>query len=803
MIGSILITLALVASVFAIIMYYMTSKGYTNTLKFARMGYHTMAICIIAASALLMNAILTHQYQYYYVFNYSNSDLPTGLLMSTFYAGQEGSFMVWLLLTAIVGLVLLEYTSKRGDLENRVMMVFTLAVAFLLVMVSPGLKNPFAFLWTNPTFIETTKINSSFLSLPFLQNFMFTDPGNNKTLIQMNAELAGLLASNNIAVEDFVVMGKGLNPLLQNFWMQIHPPMLFIGFAMSTVPFAFAFAALMKNDYKDWVKQSFPWILASTAILGLAIMLGGYWAYGVLGWGGYWGWDPVENSSLVPWIIGVAAVHTLLIQLKTQSAGGAGRYVKTNLILCIMMYVLVLYSTFLTRSGILGDASVHSFVDPGMTVYLLLVMFIGTFTILGFGAVAYRWKYLEKTFQGEDNVLSRELALFTGSVALIASAIIIIAGTSAPIFGRSVELNFYNELNLPIAIIMGLLNGLSLLLKWKQTEGKNLWEHSRNSVIATTVLSLLVIIFGGITELMSIIFTFSSMFTLVVNAEIAYRVFKTKKQNLGAYIAHGGIAFFMLGVIATGGFTSEQQAVLVQDQPKTVLGYDLTFKGYNTFDDGRKYAFNIEVADEGNSSIVAPVMFVAEFNNSLMREPDIWSRMTKDLYISPISYDEKNHDHGSSSSTNMTINKNETIDFNGIKITFSSFNFPQDAMSAMQDGSEFYIGAVLDVEGSGKSYNVEPRMRSKSGQRTFDPVEIDDLNLRIQMTDLDASGTIKLALSDLNEDAADETAMAGPMPSLTIDASEKPFIGLVWLGTLVVTLGFVVSVVRRTKEAKV
>ncbi len=804
MIGSILITLALVASVFTIIMYYLTNKGYSNTLNLARVGYHTMALSIIAASALLMNAILTHQYQYYYVFNYSNGDLPTGLLMSTFYAGQEGSFMLWLLLTAIVGVILQGYTSKRGDLEYRVMMVFTLAAAFLLVMVSPGLKNPFAFIWANPTFVETTKINPSFLSLSFLQNFMFTDPGNNKTLIQMNSEVAGLLASNNISVSDFVIQGKGLNPLLQNFWMQIHPPMLFVGFAMSTVPFAFAFASLMKNDYKDWVKQSFPWLLASTAVLGLAIMLGGYWAYGVLGWGGYWGWDPVENSSLVPWIIGVAAVHTMLIQLKTQSAGSAGRYVKTNLILSIMTYVLVLYSTFLTRSGILGDASVHSFVDPGMTVYLLLIMFIGTFTLLGFGAIAYRWKYLEKTFQGEDNMLSRELALFTGAVALIASAIIIIAGTSAPIFGRSVELNFYNELNLPIAIIMGVLNGLSLLLKWRQTDGKNLWEKSRNSVIATAVLSLVIIFGGGITELMAIIFTFSSVFTLVVNSEIAYRVFKTKKQNLGAYVAHAGIAFFMLGVIATGGFTSEQQVVLVKDQPKNVLGYDLTFKGYNTFDNGQKYAFDIEVAGDGNSSIIAPVMFVAEFNNSLMREPDIWSRMTKDFYISPISYDEKNnHDHGSGSETNVTISKNETYDYNGMKITFNKFNFPPDAMAAMQSGEEFFIGAEIKVEGKGKSFDVEPKMISSGGKKTFEPAEINDLNLRLQMTDLDASGTVKLTLSEIEVTDTKENKVVTAQPTLTIDASIKPFIGLVWLGTLVMTLGFVVSVIRRTKEARV
>jgi cytochrome c-type biogenesis protein CcmF len=146
---------------------------------------------------------------------------------------------------------------------------------------------------------------------------------------------------------------------------------------MAAAPFAFAMAAVIKNEYDQWVKQSLPWILAGMMVLGLAIMLGGYWAYGVLGWGGYWGWDPVENSSLVPWIVGVALIHTMLIQKKSQANGGNGRFVKTNLILAVMTYVLVLYSTFLTRSGILGDSSVHSFVSPGMLVYFFLVLFIG------------------------------------------------------------------------------------------------------------------------------------------------------------------------------------------------------------------------------------------------------------------------------------------------------------------------------------------------------------------------------------------------------------------------------------------
>ncbi len=357
MVGNILLTAALMASLFSIIMYYYTYNGKQNTLVLARTSFHLTAILVIASSALLLHAILTHQFQYSYVYNYSGTDLPTGFLMSTFYAGQEGSFLLWGLFTAIVGLVLLEYTSKRGDLEPRVMMIFTFALTFLLVMVNPLLKSPFNYIWSEVSYLDIKNMNQTYLSVPFIQNFIFQDSSTNTTYIKMGKELYAHLSANSVSLNEFIIEGKGLNPLLQNFWMQIHPPALFIGFAMSTVPFAFAVSALIKNEYRDWVKQALPWVLAGTMILGFAIMLGGYWAYGVLGWGGYWGWDPVENSSLVPWIIGVASVHTLLVQRKTQGKKGIGRFVKTNLILAVLTYVLVLYSTFLNAPQLTHKAS--------------------------------------------------------------------------------------------------------------------------------------------------------------------------------------------------------------------------------------------------------------------------------------------------------------------------------------------------------------------------------------------------------------------------------------------------------------
>ncbi len=501
MVGSIILTLALAFSIISMIMYFLNYRGYKNTLNYGRIAYHGMAVLVIAASVYLWYAILTHQYQYNYIYSYSNNslrDLGIFQLASSFWGGQEGSFMLWLLMTSIVGIILQSYASKRGDLEPRVMAVFALATSFLLIMVSPWFKNPFEYIWMNDVFVKVEHLNSQFFNLPFIQQFFFTDQSTNQGFIKINSEFVSLLQQAGVSVNQFIIDGKGLNPQLLNFWMQIHPPILFAGFSMATVPFAFAIAALMKNDYKDWVKQAFPWMLAGMGVLGLGIMLGGYWAYEMLGWGGYWAWDPVENSSLIPWLVGVAGIHTLLVQKRSQAKGGIGKYAKTNLMLCVLTYVLVLYSTFLTRSGVLGDASVHSFVDPGMIIYLFLVLFIGTFIVLGFGMIAFRWKTLNENIKDDESLLSRELALFTAMIVLIASAIIVLVGTSAPIFGQSVDTFFYDEMHLPLAIIIMFLNGISLLIKWQKSDLNELIKKSTYSAVGAVLFTILLVVVGGV-----------------------------------------------------------------------------------------------------------------------------------------------------------------------------------------------------------------------------------------------------------------------------------------------------------------
>lgn len=800
MIGSIVLSLALASSLVAMVMYFLTYKGYQNTLNIGRVAYHTMAMLVIAASAILLYLILSHDYSYKYIYSYSSTDLPKGILAATFWAGQEGSFMLWVLLTSIVGIILQNYSSKRGDLEPRVMSVFTLSTSFLLVMVSPLFKNPFAYIWTEPIFINVKDISSVFFNQPWIQNFLFSDSSTNQNFVKMGPELFATLSSAGIAVKDFVINGKGLNPQLLNFWMQIHPPILFIGFSMATVPFAFAIAAMMKNDYTQWVKQAFPWVLAGAGILGLGIMMGGYWAYEMLGWGGYWAWDPVENSSLIPWLVGVASIHTLLVQRKTQAKGGIGKYAKTNLILSIMTYILVLYSTFLTRSGVLGDASVHSFVDPGMLVYLFLVIFIGTFIVLGFGMLIYRWKYLNEKIETEESLLSRDLALFTAAVVLCASALIVLVGTSAPLFGNAVDTFFYNEMHIPLAIIIGLLNGLSLLLKWRQSDGQDLLKKSFLSIVLSILATILIIVFGGVTDVMMILLSLAASFSLFVNLEIAIKIVRGNMKMLGAYVSHIGIALFILGVIGSAAYSKHIDIDLIKNEPKEALGYQLTFTGYNPIENNTKYAFNVNLKKGEKNYTISPVMYISEFNNGLMREPAILNMWTKDFYVSPVGYDEGTGDSHNHDQV-IDLEKSASSEINGAKISFDRFDMPAETMQAMQEGKDFQMGAVLSLEFNGKKESFELLRKSVSGQVQFTDYTSQNAGVKIQLLNLTA-GKIQISVSNLNTSSM-ENIKESPKEVLSISASVKPFINLVWAGVLVMFVGFFVSVSRRLKESLV
>jgi cytochrome c-type biogenesis protein CcmF len=465
--------------------------------------------------------------------------------------------------------------------------------------------------------------------------------------------------------------------------------------------------------------------------------------------------------------------------------------------------VLVLYSTFLTRSGVLGDASVHSFVDPGMIVYLFLVLFIGTFTLLGFGMIVFRWKSLNENINDDESIISRELALFTAMIVLIASAIIVLVGTSAPIFGKSVDTFFYNEMHLPLAIIIMFLNGISLLIKWQKSDLKELIKKSTYAAIGAVLFTILLVIFGGVSELMIIILSLTTAFSLFVNVDIAIKIVKGNFKMLGAYVAHIGIALFILGVIGSAVYSEEVTIDLEKGKPVTAFGYDLTFTGGYPIENNTKFAFNVNVKKGNSEYQIAPIMYRSEFNNSIVREPAILTLLTKDIYFSPLGYDEGEQTSNQHSHNHISLEKGGSTEFDGVKITFVKFNMAAETMQLMSEGKDFQMGAVLEIEKDGKKTDTELLRKQTEGKVEFTSFESKEMNLKIELENL-AAGNIDIAVTPLDDSQTEnKTVQTTTNEVLSVSASIKPFVNLVWAGVAIMVIGFFIAMTRRLKESKI
>ncbi len=754
--GKYLIIAAFIASIGSSLLYFFNSRGINRTIKAARFLFHASAMLIICSAAFLLYLILSHQFQYTYVWNYSSRNLSANLLIATFYAGQEGSFHLWAFLMAMLGIFLLPYLinrdkgaliqhHKKDEYEPLVMAIFALVQSFLLFILI--LKSPYLFVWESfPADVQ---------------------PG--------------------FIPED----GRGLNPLLQNFWMTIHPPILFAGFAALTVPFCFAIAALIKNNYSKWMKLALPWTLFGSMILGLGIMLGGYWAYGVLGWGGYWAWDPVENSSFIPWLIIVGAVHTMVAEEKM------GKYKKTSLLLCILAFSMVLYSTFLTRSGILGDASVHSFVDPGQEVYLFLIVFLSLFGGGGIALILFRLKSL-RAEKAEKNTLlfSRESALFVGAITICAAALVITVGTSWPIISKgTIEGDFYNRMILPLAILIAAVNGISILLKWKHSEEKQFIKSLYLPLGFTGSVTIFLVILG-VRDFLIALLAAAAFFSFFINAEIAYTIFKKNRSKAGAYIAHLGLMLLFLGIIGSSRYSEEQNISLPLNETKQALGYSLTYKGATPIKgDEEKFHFNVIVQKDERVFLLQPVMYYSEYSEGIMKNPDIANLVTKDLYLSPMALEEQSPYYAEDVNS---FKKGEEKDINGMKIKFMDFDrskFNRDDMS----GTGNIMGAELEITVEGKTEKViaEQEMSKDGGN-----------SIPVKMSGNDKYTFYLVKLSVAGESSVDIAVVDDSMPksqapeTLVLTASVKPFINLVWGGTAVMVLGFFLSLIARYRRMK-
>ena len=520
-----------------------------------------------------------------------------------------------------------------------------------------------------------------------------------------------------------------------------------------------------------------------------------YWAYGVLGWGGYWGWDPVENSSLVPWLTGVALVHTLIVQKRT------GKFLRTNLALAIISFLLVIYSTFLTRSGVLGDSSVHSFTDPGAGVYWLLIAFLFMIAVVGFGFMVKRRNELRPA-KSDNQFVSKETALAAGTIALVLSAAVILFGTSLPLLGRStVDTSFYNTMNLPLVIVMALFIGFSLYTQWGVDDWMGVLKRSLRwmgfSVAAGVVLFVL-----GIRDVGTFALVLTSVFAILVNIEFGWKQGRLDITAIGGKLAHIGLGVFLLGVIASGKYSTTGQVSLMKGVPQEVLGHTLTYVGYEPTPD-RKYAFNVNVVREGRTFQLSPLMFEAG-EQGTMKNPDIKSFLTSDFYMSPISLEQSQEDHADHAGDVYTIEKGKTVSVGDFKATFVKFDMNAHSENAMASGAagDMAVGSVLEVtDGKTKEIVTPMTVYGADGQQSSRPSESKLLNATVQLVSMNVGGMDGAKSSTVTIGVQRGEDSHAHQEALVVEASVKPFIGLVWVGTIVMFFGVILATKRRLQES--
>jgi len=723
--GNLLLVLAFMAALFSLFLFLMGAKDKGKYQESGRKIYYLFFLFISLSCIDLLYLFLTHHFQTEYVFGYSSSDLPLFYLISSFWAGQEGTFLLWLFFGALMGIFL---TKRSGPYRGYVMTFYLLAQIFLLVLLLK--RSPFSLLPDTPS------------------------------------------------------DGKGLNPLLQDFWMVIHPPIVFVGYAALAVPFCYALAALVKNRYEEWIRFAFPWAAFSCLSLGAGIFIGGYWAYKVLGWGGYWGWDPVENASLVPWLFSVALVHGMLLE-KTK-----GTMRRTNLLLAILCFLLVLYATFLTRSGILGEFSVHSFADLGINAYLMFFMLL--FTFLSIGLFVFRLSNIAHV-ETTKNLLSVEFSIFLAITFLSVSALLVLLGTSAPLitklFGQASNVSpaYYISTQLPLGIILALLLGFAPFLNWR---GSN-WSVVFRAILPTLVIALLLTVLSFVLKVtfpVYLIFMSVSFLALIGNLTVLLKRTKAGWKPLGGFITHLGVGLMLVGIITSSGYSRSVKINLPENETKDAFGYKFTFLGTEEDSINQKNALKVKVEKGGNSYIAKPKLYYSEYNQAYMRTPSIKINLLNDLYLAPLE-----HRTADEASTNLiAIKKGEEKEVEGYTIKFTGFDMSSHGMEGGMS-----VGATLEVIRGNETRILTPIlvMGRAEVDRSKSMVHLPGGEDHLVLEKIDADNkTVTLSLVLAKEEPATNL--------LVVEVSQKPLINVLWLGTVLIMAGLVIATYRRAKETK-
>ncbi len=719
--GQLLTWIAFLASLVAGLAYLAVAGGRREAMRPARIAFGVQWAALIAAAAYLWVVMFGHDFRFQYVASYSSRAMPPHFIFAAFWGGQEGTFLLWALLTATLGLVLVRL---KHLLTGTAMFFLNLPLVMLgLVSVMRG---------------------------PFL---MFP---------------------NGMAPPD----GQGLNPLLQDPWMTIHPPVLFIGFASLAVPFAIAMAALVKRDFDGWVKPALPWVVFSTGVLATGFIMGGVWAYKVLGWGGYWGWDPVENGSLIPWLSNAALLHGLLVQRVTGSLR------RTNFFLAVTSYVLVLYASFLTRSGVLADFSVHSFANLGLTGFLLSFLFL--VALSGYGLLLVRLREIPSPVQPLGS-FSRESMMWLGQLVFMLMCALTAVGMSAPLLTRlfgppaNVQTSYYNLVNAPLAVAMGLLLGVAPLMRWRRHEPRALLRAALPAAAVAAVVALGAVALGVREAIPAAVF-FAAAFALASNVAVTVRGFRAGWKHGVAYLGHTGVAVLLIGVVASSKYGAAAQVQLPQGEERTAMGYRMRYEGVKQEPGGQDRVVIAVAAPEGRFE-ASPALYWSEFNQGYMKKPHIQRYLTHDVYISPLEMVGQEADDGQ-----LWLTRGESRQIGQVKYTFVDFD--------PQMGDVIRIAARLRAELNGRTVPVRPvlEMNMKTGTRNSIPDYLPGGG-SVRVTNVDpAGGRVALEVPGM--------ARRGEGKVLAVEVSTKPLINLVWIGAIIMLGSAFLSVVRRVQDLK-
>lgn len=797
--GHFFVVLAFVSSLVATIAYFKATNAVDPAdekrwKKLARIAFGIDFLSVFTIFGILYYIISSHSFEYFYAWNHSNLSLNTQYLLSCIWEGQEGSFLLWTLWHAVLGGLLIFRGTKW---ESPVLTVISFMQVCLATMIM-GIYIGDIHLGSNPFLLVREKFadapvfsRADYLSLPQMQD------------------------------------GQGLNQLLQNYWMVIHPPVLFLGFASTIVPFAFAIAGLLKKDFAGWTRQALPWSLFSAGILGLGIMMGAAWAYESLTFGGYWAWDPVENASLVPWLVLVAGIHTLVIFNAT------GHSLRATYVFFILSFIFVLYSTFLTRSGVLGDSSVHAFTDEGMNIQLLLFLVI--FLVPSFVLYFMRYKDIPH-INKEEETSSREFWMFIGSLVLFLSAAVITWQTSFnPIYNKitggttaapeDVEFS-YNKIQIFVAIVLALLTAITQYLKYKKTSRETWLKKILVPTLITAGITIAFFIFSGLDydkkgigfQAAIYLAFFASVYSVVANAAYIWAGLNGKLKSAGGSISHVGFGLSLVGILIsssnkqvlsynTTGINlkfddrskekSLENLTLIKGVPTDMGKYWATFvNSDSTNKAGNISYYRVEMMKKDSSetftlypNLIRNTKGMEGFSNN----PDARHYWNKDIF-SYITYaDDMDKREDTAQFKNYTVRVSDTIYYsNGFMVLNNVVPNPSNNKYRFKATDTALMADITVFSKEGTRFTAQPVFYVQGNEARYMLDTVYAQNIALAFSKVMENQQIELQVKESNR----------MVPFVALKVYEFPHINILWLGIIVMTIGFGMSVVYRSRQGR-